>query len=118
MKNNRVFYAVCFVALFVVEALIALYVRDRFVRPYLGDVLVVVLVYCFVRIFVNRPLRLLPLYVFVFACGVEFLQYLQLADLPLFRQSAVARVVLGSVFDWGDIACYAVGCLLLAGIRK
>ncbi|MCB5392217.1 DUF2809 domain-containing protein [Eggerthella lenta] len=25
----------------------------------------------------------------------------------------VARIVLGSTFDWGDIACYAVGCVFI-----
>lgn len=118
MKNKRFFYAICFVLLFVIETLIALYIRDSFVRPYLGDVLVVILVYCFVRIFINSPLRLLPLYVFIFAAGIEFMQYLKLADLPIIRQNAVARVVIGSVFDWQDILCYAIGCLALMRIKK
>ena len=37
--------------IFCIEALIALYVRDNFIRPYVGDILVVVLVYSFVRMF-------------------------------------------------------------------
>ena len=42
-----------FAVLFLIEGAIAIWVHDRFVRPYMGDVLVAVLVYCFVRIF--RP---------------------------------------------------------------
>ena len=39
--GSRWFYAICFAGLFVVETLIALFVRDAFIRPYMGDVLVV-----------------------------------------------------------------------------
>ena len=59
--GSRWFYAICFIGLFIVETLIALFVRDAFIRPYMGDVLVVILIYCFVRIFITEPLRGLPL---------------------------------------------------------
>ena len=47
--KKRIFYIISFLVIFCIEVLIALYVRDNFVRPYIGDVLVVVLVYSFVR---------------------------------------------------------------------
>ena len=40
------------VILLLTEVLIALYVHDAFVRPYIGDVLVVIVIYTFIRIFV------------------------------------------------------------------
>ena len=54
-----------FAVLFLIEGAIAIWVHDRFVRPYMGDVLVVVLVYCFVRIFRPEGIRHLPAYVFL-----------------------------------------------------
>lgn len=117
MQNLRRLYALCCAGLFLVETGIALYVHDDFVRPYVGDMLVVVLVYCLVRVFVNRPHRLLPLYIFLFACLIELLQYAGLAD-RLNLQNRVLRVVLGSVADWGDVGSYAIGCLALCFIRK
>lgn len=114
--NNqlRLRYTLAFLALFALEAFIALRVRDRFVRPYLGDVMVVWVVYCFVRAVRPRGWKRLPLYVFWFAALVEWLQFLNLSDLPVFAANPVARVVLGSVFDWADILCYGTGCLVLA----
>lgn len=56
----------------------------------------------------------MPLYVFLFACMVEVLQYFQLADV-LGITNRAARIILGSTFDWGDIACYAVGTVLISG---
>ena len=43
--------------LMAVETLIALYVHDKVIRPYVGDLLVVLVVYCFVRIFVPVKVR-------------------------------------------------------------
>ena len=42
-------YALAALVLFAVEVVIALFVRDAFVRPYLGDVLAVMLVYAVLR---------------------------------------------------------------------
>ena len=109
--GSRWFYAICFAGLFVVETLIALFVRDAFIRPYMGDVLVVILIYCFVRMFITRPLRWLPLWIFLFACCIETLQYLQLVTLLGLQNCTLARVVLGTSFSWWDIVCYAVVCL-------
>ena len=48
--KKRFFYIISFLLIFCIEVLIALYVRDNFIRPYVGDMLVVVLVYSFVWI--------------------------------------------------------------------
>ena len=112
MMKKRIFYIISFLVIFCIEVLIALYVRYNFVRPYVGDVLVVVLVYSFVRIFLPTGIPRMPFYVFLFACFVEVLQYFQLVE-TLGITNRVARVVLGSTFDWADIACYAVGCVLI-----
>lgn len=114
-KNKlRFLYGGAFLVLLIVEVLIALFVHDSIVRPYVGDVLVVIVVYCFVRIFIPEKWRLMPFYVFLFAACVEVLQYFDLVTLLGLSGSRLARVVLGSVFDWKDLACYAAGCLLLA----
>ena len=116
--GSRLFYALCTLALFIIETLIALYVHDAIVRPYVGDILVVVLVYCFVRIFINTPYRWIPIAVFLFACSIETLQYFNTADALGLGYNSVARVVLGSVFEWIDIACYAIGCLPLFWVKR
>lgn len=38
--EKRIFYIISFLMIFCIEVLIALYVRDSFVRPYMGDALV------------------------------------------------------------------------------
>ena len=80
IMKKRIFYIISFLVIFCIEVLIALYVRDRFIRPYVGDMLVVVLVYSFVRIFLPTGIPRMPFYVFLFACFVEVLQYFQLVE--------------------------------------
>ena len=89
-----------------------MYVRDNFIRPYVGDMLMVVLVYSFVRIFLPTGIPRMPFYVFLFACFVEVLQYFRLVE-TLGITNRAARIILGPTFDWADIACYAVGCVFI-----
>lgn len=110
--SGRGWYALCFVLLFAAEVMIALFVRDRFVRPYGGDVLVTVLICCFVRIFFPEGFRALPLAVFAFAAAVEVGQYFDLVSRLGLAGNTVLQVALGSTFSWADIVCYAAGCAL------
>ena len=59
--------------------------------------------------------RILPLYVFLFAVGIEILQYFQLVQLLGLEGNKILRILLGSVFDVMDILCYAIGCVALMG---
>lgn len=118
VKTGRWHYFVIFLLLLAVEVLIALYVHDDFIRPYIGDVLVVVVIYCFIRIWMPEKCRLLPLYVFFFAAGVEGLQYFNLISALGLEENVFLRVLIGSVFDWKDILCYAAGCAVLEGYER
>lgn len=111
--KKRLGYFVATIIIFLIELLIALFVRDAFIRPYVGDMLVVVLVYTFLRIiFPERP-RLLPLYVFLFAVGVEVLQGIRIVELLGLQDNRFFSVLIGTTFDRKDIVCYGVGCILL-----
>lgn len=110
--NKRVFYAICFVVILAVEIIIGIYVRDSFVRPYMGDALVVVLIYCFVRIFIPKGLLRLPFYVLSFACFIEILQCFQLVDV-LGISNHIIRIIIGSTFDLKDIISYVVGYVFI-----
>lgn len=116
--KRRGIYAIAFVLLLVTEVLIALFVRDRFIRPYGGDILVTVLICCFVRIFFPERIKLLPLLVFLFAAAVEVGQYFDYATLLGLGDIEFFRILLGTSFSVADIFCYGAGCLLFwAGER-
>ena len=93
-----------------VEVFIGLFVHDRFVRPFIGDVLVVILIYTFIRIFIPDKVRLLPLYIFIFAVAVEVLQFLKIVEVLGFQDNRFMSTIIGTSFDIRDILCYFVGC--------
>jgi len=116
--KKRIQYVMAFIVLLLLEVIIALFVHDRFIRPYIGDALVVVVIYCFVRIFIRDRIKLLPVYIFIFAVIIELLQFFNIAGLLGLGGNALARVIIGTSFDWKDIICYAVGCVFIVIMSK
>ena len=111
-------YAAAALAVFALEVVIALFVRDGFVRPYLGDSLAVVLVYLALR--AVTPLRVLPaaLTALAIGCAVEFGQWFGILDLLGLRSSVVARTLLGTDFAVADFAAYAAGALAVLVVER
>jgi len=107
-------YLLTFIVLFLVETLIALYVNDRIVRPYVGDILVVILVYAFVKMFLSGKIRFIAAYVFLFAVLVETAQYFNITALLHLSSNEAASTIIGTSFDWFDIVCYGIGCSIVA----
>lgn len=107
---------------FVTEVLIALYVRDNFVRPYVGDYLVVILIYCAVRTFIKANSFNVAIAVLLFAYLVEVLQYFRIVDWLGLSGNLVAKTVIGYGFEWLDMLAYTLGVLTIllveGGIKK
>ena len=112
MKTKRLGYVIVSAVILLVEVLIALYVRDAFIRPYGGDILVTVLLCCMVRVIFPDKCRLLPLWVFLFAVAVEVAQYFNIVTLIGLGDITFFRVLIGTSFAWLDIVCYGIGCLV------
>ncbi len=108
MKNIRVRFLLAFLVLLIIEVFIAVFVHDKFVRPYIGDLLVVFCVYSAVRVLIPKRVKFLSIYVFLFAVFVELIQ---LIDLNV--QNEFLSILVGSTFDLVDILCYGIGSIIL-----
>lgn len=111
--RRRVYYGIATLVLLLLEIVIALYVHDDFIRPYVGDIIVVVVIYTFVRVWLPKKVRFLPVYIFIFAVLVELLQYFRIVEVLGLEDNRFMRILIGSVFDMKDIVCYFIGCVLL-----
>lgn len=107
-KFNSMYFSLT-IAFFLVEVLIALFVHDDFIRPYVGDVLVVILMYCFFKSFLVLPVFPVALSVLAFAFLIETLQGFNMVEKLGLEASKLATVVLGNSFSWVDILCYLAG---------
>lgn len=110
---SRLVYGICFLVLVFAEIMIALFVHDAWIRPYVGDVLVVIVIYTFIRIFIPHGCVALPVIILLFSCLVEALQYINIVERLGLGDVEFFRVLIGTVGDAKDIICYAVGCILL-----
>ena len=117
MKFNKKYGALA-LALFLIEVLIALYVKDRIVRPHVGDFLVVILIYCFVRTFYKASYLKVAVGTLLFSYLVEVLQYFKIVEVLGLQTNAVARTVIGTGFDWIDLLTYTAGILTVIWFER
>lgn len=111
--NYTYFLATVFI--FLTEVLIATKLKNIFfVRAYLGDVIVVMLIYTFIKTFFRiEDNKKLILSILIFSFLIEFAQYFNIAEKLGFQKGSLMYIVIGNSFSWIDILCYFVGCLLL-----
>src|SRR5688500_6374937 len=103
----RIKYFLLAILLFLAEVYIALYLNDAFLRPYGGDFLVVIFMYCFVKSFVNVSPFAIAAPVLLFSYLVECTQYFGLIYKLGLEDSFLAHLVLGSTFKWMDMVAYS-----------
>ena len=110
-------YFILAVILFLTEVFIAIYVHDAIIRPYIGDLLVVILIYCFIKSFVNTPPLKTAIAVLLFAYLVELSQYLNLVKHLGLQRSRLANVVMGNSFEWIDMIAYTLGAAIIVAVE-
>jgi hypothetical protein len=103
--------------LFAIEVVIAIFIRDRFIRPFVGDVLVVILIYCFVKSFVKLAAERVAGAVLIFAGSIEILPYFQLVDRLGLQDNRIAQIAIGATFDWMDLVAYAMGTAIVIAVE-
>lgn len=111
-------YFVLSIILFVIEVLIALFVKDDFVRPYIGDLLVVILIYCFLKTFIDSPPWIIAFVTLAFSITVETFQYFNIIESLGLENNNLARTVIGTSFSWGDIISYISGIIIVLIIER
>jgi hypothetical protein len=98
--NKKYFYLT--LLLFLIEVCIAVFVNDSFIRPFVGDVLVVILIYCSVKSVWKIRSTTAAISVLVFAGTIEILQYFKLVHVLGLQKNKIMSIAIGSTFDWKD----------------
>jgi hypothetical protein len=114
--NKKYFYFT--VLLFLIEVCIAVFVNDSFIRPFIGDVLVVILIYCFFRAFWDIHPFIVASSVLAFSYTIEVLQYFDFVNKLGLQNNKVLAVALGSTFDWKDIIAYTIGIIVVIWLEN
>ena len=109
--DARMNWAMTGIAILAFEICIAIYAKDGFIRYYLGDVLAAAMLYAFGRAAFRLPPKILVLAVFTLSLVIEITQYFKVLEI-LGVQNYALWIIFGGTFDWTDIICYAIGCVL------
>lgn len=117
LRFNKTYFLLTII-LFCIEVIIALFIHDNFIRPYFGDVLVVILIYCFIQTFFNLSKTKTAIYVLLFAFLIETLQYLNFISFLGLEDNKLAKTVIGNSFSFHDLLAYVVGILITLEIEK
>ena len=106
------------VIIFLVEVIIALYIKDKIIRPFVGDILVVIFMYNFIKAFINIKAINIAIFTLIFSFVVEILQYFNFVEMIGLGHNKAARIIIGTSFSWIDLLCYFIGFILLFFIDK
>jgi len=105
---NKIYFFLA-ILIFAIEIYIGMYVKDSFVRPYLGDFLVVILIYCFLKSFWKETPLKVALFVLIFSFVVEFLQYFNIVEALGLQENKLASIIIGTSFAYEDLLAYFLG---------
>ena len=117
MQFNKT-YLLLFLLLFLVEAAIAYYLKDGFIRHTFGDYLVVIMLYLFLKSFIKIKPISASVVVLLIAFVVEFLQLTSFLEFFNLENNYCAKLILGSTFQISDLLAYTLGVLTIIAIEN
>ncbi|MCX7747464.1 MAG: DUF2809 domain-containing protein [Clostridia bacterium] len=103
-------FVLCFAACVVI---VKLFNDNLFIRGYIGDMIVILLIYFLISVFYNFKPLTLTIITLVLAFLAEFSQYINLATFLGLQHNTFAQLTIGSVFDPYDLVVYTVGAFLV-----
>lgn len=109
---------IIFIALLLIEILIAMYAHDAYIRPIFGDFLAVITLYYLLKSFLKLSNQTLIWCSLCFAYLLEALQYLDFLSFSGLKQYKIIAIVLGTSFAWVDIVAYTLGALFIVFLEK
>lgn len=110
MRFNNT-YGIITLILFIIEALIALFLKTGFIRHTFGDFLCVILLYCFFKSFIEGHHFKIAISVLIIAFSIEFLQLTNYLELFNLQNNYLAKLTLGSTFEFSDLVAYTLGII-------
>lgn len=114
-KQMKIRYPYLFLAILILllELAIGLWVNDGFIRPYLGDFLVTILIYAFIMALGISNWKNSLWITMIICYVVETAQYFDLVNVLQLGQYKIARIIIGTHFSWIDMLCYTLAGMVI-----
>lgn len=114
---NRKYFSLALI-LFSIEIVIAIFFTDKFVRYFLGDLLVVIFLYCFIMSWLRLESKKVALSVLIFSFVIEILQYFKILNALGWENNKIAIIILGNSFDAMDLVAYTAGIAIVLWLEN
>lgn len=111
-------YFIAFLILLITEILIAIFIKQPFIRYVFGDFLVVILLYCFLKSFIKAASIYIAIFVLIFAYTIEIMQKYNTLALLNLENNKLANIILGNTFEFTDLIAYTLGVITIYIIDK
>lgn len=109
--KKRIPYLVLTLVILILEVIIAVYVKDKLIRPYVGDILAIIFVYFGIKT-LYPSLKQANILAFLIGCIIEISQGFQILKYLGLQDNKWLSIILGSTFDWSDLFCYFIGFII------
>ena len=83
--------------------IVILFDNQRFVRGFIGDIVVMGIVYCGLAVCLKRNARSIAIVALLIAYGIEIIQGTKLIHKLGLADNRLAVIIFGSTFDWFDL---------------
>ncbi|WP_299386759.1 DUF2809 domain-containing protein [uncultured Lacinutrix sp.] len=107
------YYFASFYLLLLIEIAIAIFLKGGFIRHTFGDFLSVILIYCFIKSFLNIKPILVAVLVLAIAFIIEFLQLANILEFLNLRDNRLIATILGTSFSIQDLIAYTLGTIFI-----
>lgn len=112
MKLNTKYLTIAII-LFIIEVLIATFLKSGFIRHTFGDFLVVILIYTAIKSCFNFKVIPTVIGVLIFSFVVETLQLTPFLSWFKLENNTLAKLIFGTTFHFTDLIVYTLGCIFI-----
>lgn len=112
MKLNTKYLTIAII-LFIIEVLIATFLKSGFIRHTFGDFLVVILIYTAIKSCFNFKVIPTVISVLIFSFVVETLQLTPFLSWFNLENNTLAKLIFGTTFHFTDLIAYTLGCIFI-----
>jgi hypothetical protein len=109
MRKNYPYIILSIILFILCVLIVILFSSHQFIRGFLGDAVIVMLLYTFLKSWRDINAFWLSVWVTIFAYVIEITQYFKIIRMLGFEENFFTRIVFGSVFDPLDLLAYTIG---------
>jgi hypothetical protein len=118
MKNINKTYLLISILLLITEICIAIFAKDDFIRPILGDYLASILLFYLFATFLKISKNKIALITLLISYLIEGLQFINILELLYLDKLKILAILLGTSFSWIDMIAYTLGILTVLLIHN